>query len=287
MLNERKSKRTVPVNSILKKIRIALAALCLAVFFLLFLLPGAPDLFPGLEWLARVQAVPAVLSGSLVIVAVIMLLTLLFGRVYCSVVCPLGLLQDVLALAALAVRFRFRPAASRLRVVVALLFIVAMAAGLPIFFSLVEPYSLFGRIVANIVAAGRAFWGMASGSGAALPWTTGTIPAATALALFAIIAVMAVKYGRLWCNTLCPVGTLLGCLSRFALFRVHIDDSACVGCGRCEKVCKASCLDSKGHQADASRCVACFNCISVCRHQAVTFAPFGKKFRLFYRSAGS
>lgn len=271
----------------LKKIRIALATFFLAGFFLLFFLPGAPDIFPGLELLVKVQLIPAVLAGSIVIVAVLMLLTLLFGRVYCSVLCPLGLLQESLAAAAPARRFRFRPAASGLRVVVVLLFIAAMVAGLPVLFSLVEPYSLFGRIVANVIAVGRAFWDMASGVDTPRMWTTGFAPLSAALALFAIIAFMALKHGRLWCNSICPVGTFLGYLSRFALFRVHIDESACVGCGRCERVCKASCIDSGGHQVDASRCVVCFNCISVCSHRAVNFAPSDKKFRLFYRSAGS
>lgn len=263
----------------LKKIRIALATLCLAGFFLLFLIPGAPDIFPGLELSAKMQLIPAVLAGSIVAVAVLMLLTLLCGRVYCSVLCPLGLLQDFLALTAPAGRFRFRPAASGLRVVAVLFFIAAMAAGVPVLFSLVEPYSLFGRIVANVIAAGRAFRGMASGSNASLPWTTGAVPMATALVLFAVIAFMAWKYGRLWCNTVCPVGAFLGCLSRFALFRIRIADSACVGCGRCEKVCPSSCIDSKSRRVDASRCVACCNCMSVCRHQAVTFIVSGKKLR--------
>lgn len=271
----------------LKKIRIALATLCLAGFFLLFFLPGAPDIFPGLELLARVQLIPAVLAGSGVIVAVLMLLTLLFGRVYCSVLCPLGLFQNSIALAAPAGKFRFRPADYGLRVIVLLFFIAAMAAGLPIIFSLAEPYSIFGRITANVITAGRTLWGMASGVDTPHMWMTGFAPLAAALALFAVIAFMALKYGRLWCNSICPVGTFLGYLSRFALFRVHIDESACVGCGRCERVCKASCIDSGGHQVDASRCVACFNCISVCSHRTVDFAPSGKKFRLFYRSAGS
>lgn len=261
----------------LKKIRIALATLCLAGFFLLFLIPGAPDIFPGLELLAKMQLIPAVLAGSIVVVAVLMLLTLLFGRVYCSVLCPLGLLQDFLALIAPARRFRFRAAACRFRIIVLLLFIAAMAAGLPVLFSLVEPYSLFGRIVANSIAAGRAFWGMASGSDVSLSWTTGTLPMATALVLFAVIALMAWKAGRLWCTTVCPVGAFLGCLSRFALFRIRIDGSACIGCGRCEKICKSSCIDFKRRQVDASRCVACFNCLSACRHQAVIFRLLGKK----------
>ena len=171
----------------LKKIRIALATLCLVGFLLLFFVPGAPDVFPGLELLAKVQLIPAVLSGSIVVVVVLMLVTLIFGRMYCSVLCPLGLLQDILALAAPVRRFRFRPAARRFRAAVLFLFIVAMAAGLPVLFSLVEPYSIFGRIVANIIAAGHAFWGVVSGSDVSLAWTTGTIPMVTALVLFAMV----------------------------------------------------------------------------------------------------
>lgn len=261
----------------LKTLRIVLAALCFTGFFLLFFIPDAPNLIPGLEFLAKVQLIPAVLSGSFAVVGGLILLTGLFGRVYCSVLCPLGLMQDILAVAASAKRFRFRKAASTLRNIVLFLFAAAMLAGVPILFSLVEPYSVFGRILANAVSAERAFLSRMTGFGESLSWTTGVGPAVMALVLFFVIAVMAWKWGRLWCNSVCPVGTFLGWLSRFALFRIHINASTCVGCGRCEKVCKSSCIDFERHKVDASRCVSCFNCMTVCSRHSIQFTSSSKK----------
>lgn len=254
----------------LKKIRTALAALCLIGFLLLFLVPGAPEYFPGLELLAKVQLVPAILSGSLAIVSVLVLLTLLFGRVYCSILCPLGLLQDVLAKPAAKKRFRFRFGNPWLRTSMLLAFIAALATGIPVLFSVLEPYSIFGRVAASAAAAGRAAGGLVSGTDTLQPWTIGPAPMAAA-SLFVVIAFMAWKYGRLWCNTFCPVGTFLGWISRFSLFRIRIDQKQCIQCGLCETACKSSCLDAKEHKVDGSRCVACFTCVSTCRHQAITF----------------
>ena len=256
----------------LKTLRIVLATLCFTGFFLLFFIPDAPNFIPGLEFLAKVQLIPAILSGSLVVAGVLVLLTWLFGRVYCSMLCPLGLMQDLLAVAAPAKRFRFKKAVSTLRNTVLFLFAAAMISGVPILFSLVEPYSVFGRILANAVSVGRAFLNRMTDFGETLSWTTGAGPAVMALVLFFVIAVMAWKWGRLWCNSVCPVGTFLGWLSRYSLIGIRIDREKCVSCGLCERTCKASCINAGDQTVDKSRCVVCFNCTKVCRHQALHFS---------------
>ena len=88
---------------------------------------------------------------------------------------------------------------------------------------------------------------------------------------------MAWKHGRTWCNTICPVGTILGLLSRFSLFKVRIDTAKCNGCGLCATKCKAACINSKEHAIDYSRCVDCFNCLGVCKQKALVYAPSLKK----------
>lgn len=78
----------------LKKIRIVLAALFFVAVSLLFLdFTGAVRAWLG--WTAKVQFLPALFAANFAVVAALVLLTLLFGRIYCSVVCPLGVLQDV------------------------------------------------------------------------------------------------------------------------------------------------------------------------------------------------
>ena len=82
---------------------------------------------------------------------------------------------------------------------------------------------------------------------------------------------MSARHGRLYCNTLCPVGTLLGLVSTFCLVKINIDTDSCRSCGRCAHVCKAQCIDVKNKRVDAGRCVLCFNCLSTCQDNALFF----------------
>jgi ferredoxin len=77
--------------------------------------------------------------------------------------------------------------------------------------------------------------------------------------------------GRLYCNTVCPVGTFLGFISKFSLFKISIDNKDCNHCGLCEWDCKSNCIDRVNKKVDFSRCVNCFNCFSVCNKDAVTY----------------
>ena len=80
-----------------------------------------------------------------------------------------------------------------------------------------------------------------------------------------------VPEARCYCNTICPVGTILGCLSKLSLLRPVIDTSKCNGCRSCERNCKASCIDASSHSVDYSRCVACMDCIDNCRQGAISY----------------
>ncbi|MEA2061909.1 MAG: 4Fe-4S binding protein [Thermodesulfobacteriota bacterium] len=84
------------------------------------------------------------------------------------------------------------------------------------------------------------------------------------LATLGLVGWTSARHGRLFCNTVCPVGTLLGLVSKLSLFRICIDREACRACGKCLHVCKAGCIDVKTKQVDISRCVYCFNCLSAC-----------------------
>lgn len=270
----------------LRAIRSTLAALCFAGLCLLFLdISGI--LPPKLAFLAKLQLVPAILAGSFAIVAALVVLTLVFGRVYCSTLCPLGVMQDAISRLGRKNRFRFSPAKTRLRMAVLALFIAAIAAGVPLIFGLLEPYSAFGRIAADLMAP---LWGLGSnalalasermGNFAVGPtplWQKGLSALIAAALTLGVVGSLAWKSGRTWCNTICPVGTVLGFCSRFSLFRPRIDAIKCTHCGRCSKACKASCIDAGNVMLDSSRCVSCFNCLDTCRHKAITYAPTRKR----------
>lgn len=266
----------------LKNIRVVLASLVFILTCLLFMNLGT-SVSANLSWLAQIQLVPAILSGSLAVVAGLVLTTLLFGRIYCSVICPLGLLQDLIGRLGRSRRFHFRKNRPWLRFSVLAFFLLALVFGLPLVFGLLEPYSAFGRIAADLLAP---VWQLANNGLAWLAarsdafwatrtdiWIKGLAALTSALLTLMVIGFLAIKSGRLWCNSICPVGTALGLLSRRALFRPRIKADDCKHCGNCEKACKASCIDPQQAVIEADRCVSCFNCLQVCSKQAVSLAP--------------
>ncbi len=261
-----------------KKIRIALAAL-LFVGITLLLLDISGTLHVWLGWMAKIQFLPAVLALNLAVIVGLLLLTLLFGRVYCSVICPLGIWQDIVSNLSgrrkgKKSRFTASPERKWLRYGVWVLFVAALLAGVQVFVALLAPYSAWGRIVQNLFQP-LYIWGnnllawMAerAGSYAFYPrevWLRSLPTFLIALATLVTVTVLAWKNGRTWCNTLCPVGTTLGFFSRFALFRPVLDLDVCVRCHHCEKNCKASCIDIDAGTIDHSRCVVCFDCVDSC-----------------------
>ena len=244
---------------------------------------GGRWLSQGLSWLAGLQIVPAILAGSLAVVAGLLVATLLLGRIYCSIVCPLGILQDVLSNLRVKRRYAYRRGRPALRAVFLAVFLAGLALGIPIVHGLLEPYSPFGRMAASIgepvsVLAhnGVEWFARKAGSLALAPQPLifhGWAALLAALATLAVIAFLAMRHGRTWCNTLCPVGTVLGLLSRHALIRPRIDGDRCVHCGKCAAICKAGCIDAKIATVDASRCVACWNCVNTCAQGALRFLP--------------
>ena len=271
----------------LKKTRIALAVIFFAAITLLFL-DFTGTIHRWMRWMARIQFLPAVLALNFGVVIALAALTLIFGRVYCSVICPLGIFQDIISWISgrrnrkAAMRFTWSPARKILRYGMLVLFIAAIAAGAGSIVALLEPYSAYGRMASNLFAP-LWQWGnnllawLAERADSYAFYSTEvwlrSIPTFIIAALtFAIIAVLAWRHGRTYCNTVCPVGTVLGFISGFSLFRITVDAAKCRDCGLCARHCKSSCIDIQGHRVDNSRCVACFDCLDTCRHGAIRYA---------------
>lgn len=246
------------------------------------------------HWPAAVQLVPAAIAfangagfTAAITLTAILGVTLLFGRLYCSMLCPLGVLQDVIARLAAWRRGRLsrlphvRPQ-NALRYGILGLTIAGVAAGWSgLTLALLDPYSHYGRIATGLFRPALVMANNAVVTGAELlelsflyrvqtPWL-GAGALAVPLSVFILVSVLAVRRGRLFCNTACPVGTLLGLVSRRALWRLTLDRSTCIKCGDCLQVCKAQCIDLRKGVIDASRCVACYNCIGVCAEHGIAY----------------
>lgn len=267
----------------LRKIRIALAAIMMTMAMLLFL-DFTGTLHAWLGWVAKIQFLPALLALNVGVVVALVALTLVFGRIYCSVVCPLGIMQDIVSSARRKpLRFSYSPEKRWLRYGMLALFVVAMVAGFTSAAALIAPYSSFGRIAQNLlqpiyIGANNLLAALAARADSYAfyerdVWIRSLPTFLIALGTFVVIAALALRSGRTYCNTICPVGTVLGLLSRLSLIKVRIDAGKCRNCQKCARSCKASAIDIKHHRVDYSRCVACGNCLEQCQFDSIKYSP--------------
>lgn len=216
---------------------------------------------------------------------IVLIVTLLFGRVYCSSVCPLGTLQDIISRLALFLNkkkyFRLLNDFKMLKYSILSLTLISLFSGSLILLNLLDPFSLTGKIFSNVFRLGVIplnnlaaltleqfnIYRVYPIELKALSWVAITFSAFVLL----IIGIMSFSKGRLFCNTVCPVGTLLGLASRFSLYKITIDQNECHGCSLCETVCKAGCIDNENKKIDFERCINCFNCFTVCPSNGIVY----------------
>ena len=181
---------------------------------------------------------------AIILLGTLMVLTLLFGRFYCSLLCPVGILQEILML---ITRRRVSHRTNRpYKYVIALVAFGTLFGGTTYLLRLIDPYTIFGS------AASMTTFGL--------------------IALL-IICLLALWKGRLICTDICPVGTVLGLFSKHALFQIYIDTSGekCVLCGSCAKVCPTGSIDFKNQTINNETCVKCLRCLGRCRFNALRF----------------
>ncbi len=268
----------------LRKIRIILAAVMFVGIMWLFVdFTGTAHHLTG--WMAKMQLLEAVLALNVAVVVGLVVLTLILGRIYCSVICPLGILQDVfgwLGKKAKKNRYSYSKEVKWLRYPMLVVFIVALVAGIGTLFQLLAPYSTFGLIATNLL---QPVWQAGNNVLAAIAeyydsyafyhkdvWLRALPSLIISIVVLIILAVLAWRNGRTYCNTICPVGTVLSFLSRFSWLKIHFDTEKCRNCSLCSKNCKSACIDYKTHSVDYSRCVVCGNCIESCKFGALSYS---------------
>ncbi|MGB8491056.1 MAG: 4Fe-4S dicluster domain-containing protein [Bacteroidales bacterium] len=279
-------------SSLLRKFRIAFSAIVLICFILVFV--DFRSLIPSryINYLLYLQFIPSLLNYiDLKTFAaggcfVVLLLTLVSGRTYCSFLCPLGVGQDLFSRLGGRIKKRFRRFGFKKPYTVIRYTLLAGTIAIALFWgiylvTLLDPYSIFGRIMTYffkpLVLAGNNFvagilgkfdiYTLSHITIKGFPLIAYAIPAG----FFILVGGLSLVKGRLYCNMICPVGTLLGLLSKISLFRVKLSESKCTRCGRCAIVCKSSCIDFLRYNIDLSRCVNCFNCINTCPEKAMSY----------------
>ncbi len=278
------------MNKFLKRFRIVFASIFFVVITCGFLnLSGGNHVF---RMALHTQFTPALVSlftGSALAFVFIMLLTILFGRVYCSFLCPLGIFQDIVSYVSNIIKRKnnggklprqsYSKPHNVLRYTILAVIAVCLVAGFTYPLALLDPYSNYGRI------AGQLFSSVELGITNLL---SNVFPATfyyqqyVKVTLFAfiyslffmlVVTVFSAVKGRLYCNTICPVGSFLGLVSGISLFKPVIDKEKCVKCNMCAGNCKSNCIDLQTKEIDATRCVACYNCLTACKRGGVKLVP--------------
>lgn len=265
----------------LRIIRIIVAIVSLSLMTGLFVDYGMTFLRIA-GWIAKIQFLPATMAFSLATFIIWLIVTLCFGRIYCSTVCPLGVYQDICArlnrlgsIYDTRRAYHYQPQARKLRNIVLFIVVVSIFLGISFITTVIDPYSIYGRFCIDIL---RPLWGlilnlkaMIEGSPAVRIAFASAFGMSLTVVVMIVISVLAFRNGRTFCNTICPVGTTLSYISRYSVFRFDINTDKCTQCRKCEQVCKLSCINLNDHVVDMSRCVVCFDCLPVCPNDAIHY----------------
>jgi len=221
----------------------------------------------------------------------ILLMTFFFGRVYCSSFCPLGTLQDIISFISKKTGkrsfYKKSGTYNKLRYSILVLVVIFLIFGSVALVNLLDPYSSFGKIVSNLIRP--LYFGINNAAVFFLEkfeiYTLYRVQTKSynfysmgfSLVILGLVGFLSYKYGRLYCNSVCPAGTLLGFISRYSFYKIELVESLCTSCGICTANCKAGCIDTDVMQVDFTRCVGCFNCLTVCPGNGIIFKSSFKK----------
>ena len=242
------------------------------------------------------------LAGASLLGLVTILITLVFGRVFCGWFCPLGTLYNLVG----SIRDQYRRVTigvekysrwqrAKYYVLAALL---VMALGGANWIGILDPFSLLYRslsltvipaadvavgAVANAIYLGDPHTGPLHLRDLTEPiytWWRNNVTATdlrvftgTGLIFLIFVATLILNLvrNRFWCRYLCPLGGLLGTFSVRPLLRLTSDANTCNGCGECTLGCPAAAQPEQPDQWLATECFGCWNCVDACRNASLDF----------------
>lgn len=277
--------------AVLKKIRVAISLfffLAITLLFIDFSNLLSPSTINGILYF---QFVPSAIkflnlfSFAAAGFIFVLLLTLLFGRVYCSTICPLGTLQDIVSYFSRKFKKKKFHKAKKgigwLQISVLVAVIIFLLFNSMLMLNWLDPYSLFGKFASSIIRPVFYFLNNSLSFFLGLFDIHAISPVAFknfsifsilfSLLAFGAITYLSWNFSRIYCNTICPVGTTLGLVSKASFFKIKLDEGKCTSCGICGAHCKTGCIDTKKKTVDFEHCVGCLNCLTVCSENGVKF----------------
>jgi polyferredoxin len=250
------------------------------LFFHLDPLNGIASMLASRSWIA-----PMALGAITLVLAVAL------GRAWCGWVCPMGTVLDWTP----SRRRRENPAVSPRwsQTKYFLLFAIIIGAVLgSLTLMVLDPITLLFRTLASAILPGLnwAIGGAESwfyGFGTLRPavaWVDGALrgwllnsqpfylPNLALLAFFAVVLGLNAVRSRFWCRYLCPLGGLLGLITKISFIRHRVDGEKCISCRQCAKLCPTGAINPENNfSADTAECTVCLNCLEGCPTGAISF----------------
>lgn len=249
----------------MRQFRIMLALVMLFVSLLWLLLGTSAPVYALVA--EQAQIIPSSIQTCLGVTVAWIIATLLFGRIYCATVCPVGTLQDIVIWSRRKMEpsFTFRyESPKKIWLIILLAYVGSLIAGIWTVAYVIEPWNIVRNAASAVRPADTETTWQAIGVSFGVGFAAGA-------GILAAILFCAWRWGRVFCTSICPIGTALGCLHSQSLMHISIDPDKCISCMKCEDVCASRCIKVSERQVDNSRCTRCFDCTAVCPNDAIRF----------------
>lgn len=168
--------------------------------------------------------------------ALLGIITFIFGRIWCSIMCPVGTFQEIIWL------ISRRENEKRPSYFYKYILLIIVSVCLYFFHKQILSF------VTNHITA--VLWG----AGVSL----------------LLIGILTIFKGRFFCTDICPLGALYGLVAKFSIFRIH-QGADCMCCSMCEEVCPSGCIDTSEEHVNNVTCVKCLRCFNACDSNGMNY----------------
>ena len=189
-------------------------------------------------------------------------LGLLFGRIICGFLCPIGFLQDLIYRIPFVKKIKTFPGDKYLRYLKYLVLLV-MVVILPIIIKLTPFFCKYlcpsGTVAGLLLSITD--HRLVQQFGALFTWK---------VIVLAFLVILSLILYRPFCKYLCPLGAFYAPFNKIALLQMKTDKEKCTGCGACKAVCNM-CVDPS-KTPNSMECIRCGKCISCCPENAISYS---------------